>query len=74
LPPDWVRLLDNSAILHPLIDKQANTMGERNLAKRLRRSRTLLTSAAHARFEQIDLGDVAPVIESTKELIGAHLA
>jgi hypothetical protein len=29
---------------------------------------------AHARWEEIDLGDVAPVIELTKELIGAHLA
>jgi hypothetical protein len=27
----------------------------------------------HARWEEIDLGDVAPVIELTKELIGAHL-
>jgi hypothetical protein len=26
------------------------------------------------RWEEIDLGDVAPVIELTKELIGAHLA
>jgi len=34
----------------------------------------LRTSAAHARWEEIDLGDVAPVIELTKELIGAHLA
>jgi hypothetical protein len=30
-------------------------------------------SAAHARWDEIDLGDVAPVIELTKELIGAHL-
>ena len=33
----------------------------------------LRTSAAHARWEEIDLGDVTPVIELTKELIGAHL-
>jgi hypothetical protein len=33
----------------------------------------LRTSAAHARWEEIDLGDVAPVIERTKGLIGAHL-
>jgi len=33
----------------------------------------LPTSAAHARWDEIDLGDVAPVIELTKELIGAHL-
>jgi hypothetical protein len=33
----------------------------------------LRTSAAHARWDEIALGDVAPVIELTKELIGAHL-
>src|SRR6516225_4474025 len=33
----------------------------------------LRTSASHARSEQIALGDVAPVIELTKELIGEHL-
>jgi hypothetical protein len=33
----------------------------------------LRTSAAHARWDEIDLGDVAPVIELTKELIEAHL-
>jgi hypothetical protein len=33
----------------------------------------LRTSAAHARWEEIALGDVGPVIELTKELIGAHL-
>ena len=38
------------------------------------RSAGLRTSAAHARWEEIGLGDVAPVIELTKELIGAHLA
>jgi hypothetical protein len=42
-------------------------------AKRARAAAGLRTSAAHARWEQIDLGDVAPVIELTKELIGAHL-
>ena len=31
------------------------------------------TYAAHARWAEIDLGDVAPVIELTKELIEAHL-
>jgi hypothetical protein len=34
----------------------------------------LRTSATHARWEEIALGDVARVIELTKELIGAHLA
>jgi hypothetical protein len=28
----------------------------------------------HARWEEIGIGDMAPVIELTKELIGAHLA
>jgi hypothetical protein len=42
-------------------------------AKRARAAAGLRTSAAHARWEEIDLGDVAPVIELTKELIGAHL-
>jgi hypothetical protein len=44
--------------------------------RRLQKARAaagLRTSAAHVRWEQIDLGDVAPVIELTKELIGAHL-
>jgi len=40
----------------------------------LRSAAGLRTSAAHARWEEIGLGDVAPVIEFTKELIGAHLA
>jgi hypothetical protein len=42
-------------------------------AKRARAAAGLRTSAAHARWEEIDLGDVAPVIELTKELIEAHL-
>jgi hypothetical protein len=33
----------------------------------------LWISGAHARWDQIDLGDVAPVIELTKELIGRTL-
>ena len=43
-------------------------------AKRARAAAGLRTSAAHARWEEIDLRDVGPVIELTKELIGAHLA
>jgi len=43
-------------------------------AKRARAAAGLRTSAAHARWDEIDLGDVAPVIELTKELIGTHLA
>jgi hypothetical protein len=42
-------------------------------AKRARAAAGLRTSAAHARWEEIGLGDVTPVIELTKELIGAHL-
>jgi hypothetical protein len=42
-------------------------------AKRARAAAGLRTSAAHARWAEIDLGDVAPVIELTKELIGVHL-
>jgi hypothetical protein len=33
-----------------------------------------MRQAKGARWEEIDLGDVAPVIELTKELVGAHLA
>jgi hypothetical protein len=42
-------------------------------AKRARAAAGLRTSAAHARWEQIQLGDVNPVIEFTKELMAAHL-
>ena len=42
-------------------------------AKRARAAAGLRTSAAHARWEEVGLGDVAPVIELTKELIGTHL-
>jgi hypothetical protein len=43
-------------------------------AKRARAAAGLRTSAAHARWDEIGLSDVAQVIELTKELIGAHLA
>jgi hypothetical protein len=42
-------------------------------AKRARAAAGLRTSAAHARWEQIQLGDVNPVIEFTRELMAAHL-
>jgi hypothetical protein len=42
-------------------------------AKRARAAAGLRTSAAHARWEEFAIGDVAPVIELTKELIEAHL-
>ena len=43
-------------------------------AKRARAAAGLRTSAAHARWDEIGLSDVAQVIELTKELIGTHLA
>jgi ribosomal protein L12E/L44/L45/RPP1/RPP2 len=42
-------------------------------AKRARAAAGLRTSAAHARWEEIQLGDVSPVIEFTRELMAAHL-
>jgi hypothetical protein len=42
-------------------------------AKRARAAAGLRTSAAHARWEEIQLGDVKPVIEFTRELMAAHL-
>jgi hypothetical protein len=42
-------------------------------AKRARAAAGLRTSAAHARWEEIQLSDVNPVIELTRELMAAHL-
>lgn len=42
-------------------------------AKRARAAAGLRTSAAHARWEEIELADVPPVIELTRELIAGHL-
>ena len=42
-------------------------------AKRARAAAGLRTSAAHARWEEIQLGDVRPVIDFTRELMAAHL-
>jgi hypothetical protein len=42
-------------------------------AKHARFAAGLRTSAAHARWEEIQLGDVKPVIEFTRELMAAHL-
>jgi hypothetical protein len=42
-------------------------------AKRARAAAGLRTSAAHARWEQIERSDVKPVIEFTRELMAAHL-
>jgi hypothetical protein len=42
-------------------------------AKRARAAAGLRTSAAHARWEEIQLTDVKPVIDFTRELMLAHL-
>ena len=42
-------------------------------SKRARAAAGLRTSPAHARWKQIQLGDVYPVIEFTRELMAAHL-
>jgi hypothetical protein len=42
-------------------------------AKRARAAAGLRTSAAHARWEEIQLSDVKPVIEFTRELMAEHL-
>jgi hypothetical protein len=42
-------------------------------AKRARAASGLRTSAAHARWDEIQLGDVDPVIQFTRELMSAHL-
>ncbi len=42
-------------------------------ARRARAAEGLRTSAAHARWEEFEISDVAPVIKFTKELIAAHL-
>jgi hypothetical protein len=60
------------------LDKLITELARRDVltglkAKRARAAAGLRTSAAHARWEEIDLGDVSPVIELTRELIAAHL-
>jgi hypothetical protein len=60
------------------LDKLITELARRDVltglkAKRARAAAGLRTSAAHARWEEIDLGDVAPVIELTRELIETHL-
>jgi hypothetical protein len=42
-------------------------------SKRARAAAGLRTSAAHARWDEIELTDVKPVIEFTRELMAAHL-
>jgi hypothetical protein len=60
------------------LDKLISELARRDVltglkAKRARAAAGLRTSAAHARWDEIELADVAPVIELTKELIEAHL-
>jgi hypothetical protein len=68
IPEDRVPL---EALIAELVKRDALTELK---AKRARAAAGLRTSAAHARWQEIERGDVAPVIELTKELIGAHLA
>ena len=65
---------ENGAPLDALISE----LTKRNVltalkAKRARAAAGLRTSAAHARWEEIQLSDVQPVIEFTRELMAAHL-
>ena len=72
---DFVGVTENGVALDMLITELQNRGVLTALkAKRARAASGLRTSAAHARWEEIGLGDVAPVIELTKELTGAHLA
>jgi hypothetical protein len=65
---------ENNVPLNTLISELA----KRNVltalkAKRARAAAGLRTSAAHARWEEIQFSDVQPVIEFTRELMSAHL-
>jgi hypothetical protein len=65
---------ENGVALDTLISELAKQDALTALkAKRARAAAGLRTSAAHARWEQIQLGDVNPVIEFTRELMAAHL-
>jgi hypothetical protein len=55
---------------HPLVEKRSEISPD----ARARAAAGLRTSTAHARREEIGLGDVAPVIDLTKEMIEAPLA
>jgi hypothetical protein len=65
---------ENGVALNTLIDELAKQSVLTALkAKRARAAAGLRTSAAHARWEEIQLGDVDPVIQFTRELMSAHL-
>ena len=65
---------ENGVALDTLISEltKQNVMTELK-AKRARAAAGLRTSAAHARWEEIQLSDVNPVIEFTRELMAAQL-
>jgi hypothetical protein len=63
---------------HPTSDAALSARGEAGVltvlkAKHARFAAGLRTSAAHARWEEIQLSDVKPVIDFTRELMAEHL-
>ena len=69
-----LEMAENGVALDTLISELAKREVLTALkAKRARAAAGLRTSAAHARWEQIQLSDVDPVIEFTRELMAAHL-
>ena len=67
-------ILEKGVNLNTLISQLVKTgVLTESKAKRARAAAGLRTSAAHARWEEFEIGDVTPVIEFTKELIAAHL-
>jgi hypothetical protein len=65
---------EKDVALNTLIDELAKRDVLTQLkAKHARFAAGLRTSAAHARWEEIQLSDVNPVIELTRELMAAHL-
>lgn len=67
IPEDKVKLDDLISIL------TKEEVITNNKAKRARQAAGLRTSAAHARWDEFDRGDVRPAIDLTRELIGGHL-
>jgi hypothetical protein len=62
----------------PALDTLITELTKQNVltglkAKRARAAAGLRTSAAHARWDEFETGDVAPVIEFARELMEAHL-
>jgi hypothetical protein len=69
-----LEIAENGVKLDTLITelKNRNVLTELK-AKRARSAAGLRTSAAHARWEDIEHNDVKPIIEFTRELMAAHL-